>query len=748
MPKTRAIFLCAILPTATLAGPFLSAGLADENTRPLRLRPGLPHRDINRRLLDLVDSAHAMARAGSGAESLRALRRLADGGTENGPPGAAEAICRERARALLRDWKLDDTALAVPDAELDAAVAEALADEEAISVEAGRLRNLIELELDVEAVRLIDAIEDGARRQRIFRELWDYDLMRMRPRSRKGLFGTLFGTKKKEPEFGWREKIELGRQVSRAWRLRSLLIDRDELSFRLLDHLSAKAFPESGFAHPMGSVVRKSPRARPDDFMLEFLGAAPPGFVNLDATAMQMIWGGHRRDPVSSLAEQALRRAEQFSTDNPVVAEALLRAVARAAEGTEHGRESSRRLDAIATPSAAVRRAPHAPPPDEDPSAALFDTTRVHSFEIELDEAAETSLRRRPKEYVRARFRSGNEVLEDVGVRLKGFLGSYRPLDDTSKAAFSVKFNAFTPGQRLHGTRRILLNNASQDPSRLNEFIYYGVCRDAGIPAPRVTWANVRVNGEPFGIYVVVEASTRQFLKRWFSDTSGDLYEGPGDVFSWEKLELDTNQETSERKSLRRLAETIEKARDDDPLESIGKALDVDAFARFLAVELIAGHWDGYAGMANNYRIYHDPARDRFVFVPHGADQPFERVDARLDRPLKGILARALTRTEPGRAVLRDALLAVFRDAWREDKIRARMAGAYQLIREHVRADPRSIYTPLRFEEGVQELLEFIRHRRIFVLDELGEIPGTSWRDLHPGSFEIFALPFLMEEPR
>ena len=57
--------------------------------------------------------------------------------------------------------------------------------------------------------------------------------------------------------------------------------------------------------------------------------------------------------------------------------------------------------------------------------------------------------------------------------------------------------------------------------------------------------------------------------------------------------------------------------------------VDMEAFARYLAVEVITGHYDGYAKAVNNYRIFiqrtnSDPIQipgHRIYFIPHGMDQ-------------------------------------------------------------------------------------------------------------------------------
>jgi len=72
------------------------------------------------------------------------------------------------------------------------------------------------------------------------------------------------------------------------------------------------------------------------------------------------------------------------------------------------------------------------------------------------------------------------------------------------------------------------------------------------------------------------------------------------------------------------LTSLVAAAREPDPgkrrarLESL---LDVDRFTRHLALDLLVWNGDGYAMHANNYRVFLDRSRERFVFLPHGLDQ-------------------------------------------------------------------------------------------------------------------------------
>jgi len=368
----------------------------------------------------------------------------------------------------------------------------------------------------------------------------------------------------------------------------------------------------------------------------------------------------------------------------------------------------------------------------------MFDWEAVHDYALELSPEAMAALRKDPKTYVRGTFREGPSVYADVGVRLRGGIGTFRMFDGHSKVSFTVKFNEYVKGQRFRGLRRITLGSAVQDPSFLCENIAYGLFRDAGVPAPRVAYANLKFNGEPYGLYVQIEAITKDFLRGWFENVGGNLYEGPGDVTDWKILDLDSNQEVDDRGDLRALGEAIRNADSSDPWQTLRNHVDAESFSRFLCMERLIGHWDGYSN-AHNYRIYHDASRGRFIFIPHGADQVLRDLDELVFPPMDGILARALVQTGSGRRQFRETLRSLLAGVWNEDRIRARIAAVYGRIRPHVLVDARKPGDNARFEASLGNLLEFIAMRRHGVLAELeaDERGGGSWRvplpPMHPG---------------
>ena len=280
-------------------------------------------------------------------------------------------------------------------------------------------------------------------------------------------------------------------------------------------------------------------------------------------------------------------------------------------------------LLAVALPAARL--------PAQDDADDVFAMNVVPRLEIRLDDEAAERLRADPRRYVpctlveRLRDDGGEErdvVHEEVAIRLKGSAGSFQSLDE--KPGFTLNMDAWHPGRRFHGLDKFHLNNAVQDPTLLHEWLGGELFRSAGIPAARVTHARVILGGRDLGIYVLKEAIDHDFLERSFDRAGGNLYDGGSGVDLDGLVERDEGRDGPPGADVARLVEACRTEDAEARRAAIGELLDVDAFLDFVALELMAWHWDGATIGHNNYRLYFDPGRDgRAVFIPHGMDQLF-----------------------------------------------------------------------------------------------------------------------------
>ena len=99
--------------------------------------------------------------------------------------------------------------------------------------------------------------------------------------------------------------------------------------------------------------------------------------------------------------------------------------------------------------------------------------------------------------YIPAAITIATEVdtttLDSVGIRLKGNSSMNHP---GNKKPFKVDFNRFIPGQAYDLLKKLNFNNGFKDPTFAREKVFLDLCEDAGVLAPRATFAEVRYNGE------------------------------------------------------------------------------------------------------------------------------------------------------------------------------------------------------------------------------------------------------------
>jgi spore coat protein CotH len=312
-------------------------------------------------------------------------------------------------------------------------------------------------------------------------------------------------------------------------------------------------------------------------------------------------------------------------------------------------------------------------PKAEDESDGLFNGGAVLRLSIELGPKELAALRREPRKYVRATLKEGDKVVgREVGVHLKGAAGSFRGIDD--KPSLTLNMDKFAKGQRFHGMDKFHLANSLQDPSYVSELICGELFRAAGVPASRVSHAVVTINGRRRGLYYLKEGYDKFFRKRHFGASGGNLYDG-GFLRELDQplQRLAGKDDVKDHADLKAL---VAAARERDPrrrFERLEKLLDLDKFVSFLVLEVITWDWDGYPMNRNNYRVYHEPKRDKIVFIPSGMDQMFGDPNGTILPNFQGLIARALLETPQGRARYLARFREVMKTVYRPDALRKRL---------------------------------------------------------------------------
>jgi len=306
-----------------------------------------------------------------------------------------------------------------------------------------------------------------------------------------------------------------------------------------------------------------------------------------------------------------------------------------------------------------------------EPGADFFNDGPPRRFEVQLSPQAMASLRAQPREDVSGIVRVDGITYTNVAIHLKG-VATFRPVDD--QPSLTLNFSKLNPTQRFLGLRKIHLNNGKEDQSFLCEALAAEMFAKAKLPVARVALARTVLNGRDLGPYVAIEGFTEDFLGRYFSNTKGNLYDSGFRRDITAQLEKLSGKESDDWADLKKLAAAGATPDLEERWTALGRVLDVDSFARYLAMQVITANWDGYAMFRNNYRVYHDPVSDRIVFIPHGMDQTFARPTMPLLPPRwDGLLAGQYMETRQGRELYQKQIGLLFASTYHAEALAKRV---------------------------------------------------------------------------
>jgi hypothetical protein len=243
------------------------------------------------------------------------------------------------------------------------------------------------------------------------------------------------------------------------------------------------------------------------------------------------------------------------------------------------------------------------------------------------------------------------------------------------------------------------------------------------VPAPRVSFTRMTVNGKYLGVYTHIEAVREPLLQRGFGTSKGVLFEGTavdfvkgwGNGFEHKVGDAQRGQERIEK-----LITVLADVEDADLTAEVGKLVDLDAFYKYWALEGLLGIWDGYTGGQNNYYVYLHPETNRFYFMPWGADASF--VEYGMEGRVKGApmsvktgarLSFRLYQTLSGRDRYQGEMMRLLKEHWSEKALLAECDRLEDLLEPHLGRTQR------RMTDRLDDLRDFVEARREVVLAEI-----------------------------
>ncbi|MFO7178164.1 MAG: CotH kinase family protein [Pseudomonadota bacterium] len=280
------------------------------------------------------------------------------------------------------------------------------------------------------------------------------------------------------------------------------------------------------------------------------------------------------------------------------------------------------------------------PAPDSDftrrDSSELFDAPSVPRFDLYLPEQAWADLQKnaQDEEYVEAFACFDGRAIGTVGMRFKGAYGSLYSCFETGvnlcrKLGIKLKFDKYDPDLRFFGLKRLNFHGYRWDDTYIRERLAYDLYREMDIVAPRVSWAVLRVNDEVLGLYGMVEQIDGRFTdNRWPDNGDGNLYKEAWPVRpdpEWVLSKLETNEEVGNIDAFLDFAEAMTDAEPDALRSTLAGYMDLDAFARYMAVDDAIINSDGIttfyttedATWSGNHNFYfYEESPTRFTLIP------------------------------------------------------------------------------------------------------------------------------------
>ncbi len=155
----------------------------------------------------------------------------------------------------------------------------------------------------------------------------------------------------------------------------------------------------------------------------------------------------------------------------------------------------------------------------------LFDTSRVHTIDIIMDDWDSFLETCENEEYELCTLVIDNEAYKNTGIRAKGntslsMVSEY----GNNRYSFKAEFDHYDNTKTYYGLDKLSLNNIIQDNTYMKDYLSYQMMNFAGASAPLCSYVYLTVNGEDWGLYLAVEGVEESFLDRNYGSDYGELY--------------------------------------------------------------------------------------------------------------------------------------------------------------------------------------------------------------------------------
>lgn len=265
---------------------------------------------------------------------------------------------------------------------------------------------------------------------------------------------------------------------------------------------------------------------------------------------------------------------------------------------------------------------------------AFYEESLINDINIEITEEDLNDLQANPteEEFYNVTVSINDEVIDNVGFRTKGnsSLDSIAR-SESNRYSCKVKLNKYDDTQLSEaGADEFVLNNMFADPSYMREYISYQILADSGVVVPYTSYANLTINGESQGLYLLVESIDTAFLEEHFNSSEGILYKADeqstllddGSISNLE-LKIGNDENAVALQELIALLNT-----DEVTSEELKSLIDFESFASYLVFNTVFASYDSYNGdKSHNYYLY--KIDGKFYVIPWDYNMAFNGYPAK-----------------------------------------------------------------------------------------------------------------------
>ncbi len=159
--------------------------------------------------------------------------------------------------------------------------------------------------------------------------------------------------------------------------------------------------------------------------------------------------------------------------------------------------------------------------------STIFDKDEITTVNITISDENWADMLENPleEEFHLCDITVNGETYDSVAIRTKGMTSlSSVANSDSDRYSFKIKADEYVGGQSFDGLDEFVLNNIYQDATYMKEYLSYEMMDYIGVDTPLYSYAAVYINGEYFGLYLMVEAPEEDFLDRVYGADYGELY--------------------------------------------------------------------------------------------------------------------------------------------------------------------------------------------------------------------------------